>query len=109
VFTKLVSSLSPQSAGEGMAGREGSNHIIDMNAIALGRPALPLSAVRRLVWLGLLAAFVFALSADVQQFEASKECQGAFNSAFSRGFDIHRCKMTIKAIGADFKFSVPLP
>jgi hypothetical protein len=50
-----------------------------------------------------------ALAADTQLSEASKECQGAFNSAFSRGFDIHRCKMTIKAIGADFKFSVPLP
>jgi len=29
--------------------------------------------------------------------------------AGSRGFDIQRCNMTIKATGADFKFSIPPP
>jgi hypothetical protein len=80
-----------------------------MKAIALPWPVSPAIGLRRLVRNGLLPALAFALAADTQLFEASKECQGAFNSAFSRGFDIHRCKMTIKAIGADFKFSVPLP
>jgi hypothetical protein len=80
-----------------------------MKAIAVPWPISPLIVFRWLVRNGLLPALAFALAADTQLFEASKECQGAFSSAFSRGFDVHRCKMTIKAIGADFKFSVPLP
>ncbi len=59
---------------------------------------------------GLLAAIAFALAADAQLFEASRDCQsGAFSSAFSRGFDVQRCRLTVKAIGAELKFSVPLP
>jgi hypothetical protein len=58
---------------------------------------------------GLLPALAVALAADTQLFDASKECKGAFSSAFSAGFDVHRCKIAVRAIGADFKFSIPLP
>jgi hypothetical protein len=73
-----------------------------MNAIALRRPAIPLTVVWRLIRVGLLPALVFALSADVQQFEASRDCRGAF-------FDTHRCDLVLRKIGTDVKIRVPLP
>jgi len=70
----------------------------------------PAIGLRRLVRYGLLPALAFALAADTQLFEMSRHCRsGAFSSAFSRGFDVQRCKLTVKAVGADFKISVPLP
>jgi hypothetical protein len=80
-----------------------------MKAIALTRPICPAIALRWLVRYGWLPALAIALAADIQLFDASKECRGTFSSAFSRDFDIHRCKITIKAIATDFKFSIPLP
>jgi hypothetical protein len=79
-----------------------------MNEIALKRTASP-AILLWLVWLALLPAIAVALTGTARLFDASRECQGAFSSDFSRDFDVHRCKLTIKAIGADFKFSVPFP
>jgi hypothetical protein len=80
-----------------------------MKAIAMTWPISPAIELRRLVRYGWLPALAFALAADTQLFNASKECRGTFTSAFSRDFDIHRCKITINAIATDFKFSIPLP
>jgi hypothetical protein len=77
--------------------------------ISLPLPVSPAIRLSRLVRSGLLAALAFALAADAHLFEASKECRGGFSSGFSSGFDVHRCKLTIKAVGADLKLSVPLP
>jgi hypothetical protein len=83
-----------------------------MQATAKTLPSKESPAIRlqRLVRYGLLPAVAFALAADTQLFDASKECRGgAFSSGFSRGFDLRRCNLTVKAIGADLKISVPLP
>jgi hypothetical protein len=80
-----------------------------MTATAASRPpAISLTALRRLVRLGLLAAFVLALAADVRQIEASKECRGAFAAGFGSGFDVRHCNLTLK-IGVDLQVSIPLP
>jgi hypothetical protein len=68
-----------------------------------GRPA---DITRRLVRGGLMAALVFALSADVMQFEASRECRGG---AFGGGFDVRRCSVTLRRIGGDAEIRIPLP
>jgi len=100
----------PQRFGLNLA--EGSGeppeppYIEDMNAIAL-RP--PLLIVRWLVRVGLLPALVFALSADVWQFEASRDCRGSFSAGFGTGFDPHRCDLVVRKIGADVEIRVPLP
>jgi hypothetical protein len=71
---------------------------------------LPVDLIRRLVTAGLMAALVFALSADVMQFDASKECRGgAFGGGFSGGFDVRRCSVTIRRIGGDAEIRIPLP
>ena len=80
-----------------------------MRAIAATWPISPAINLRRLVRAGLLA-LVFALAADAEFFDASRDCRGgAFSSGLSRGFDVQRCSLTLKAVGADFKISVPLP
>jgi hypothetical protein len=56
-----------------------------------------------------MAALVFALSADVRQFESSKECRGAFSSGFGGGFDVRRCDLVVKKIGGDAEVRIPLP
>jgi hypothetical protein len=56
---------------------------------------------------GLLAALAFALAASAQLFDISRECRGDFSSAFSSGFDLHRCELTVKAVGSDLRFSIP--
>ena len=38
----------------------------------------------------MLAALVFALSADVRQFEGAKVCRGSFSSDFGTGFNVRR-------------------
>ena len=63
-----------------------------------GRPA---EITRRLVRASLMAAIVLALSADVIQFEASKECRGGFSAGFGSGFDVHRCDLVVRRIGGD--------
>jgi hypothetical protein len=80
-----------------------------MISVALPRPLVPLTVVWSLIRLGVLAALVFALVGDAQLLDASRECWGAFSSGFSNGFDVHRCKLTVKAVGSDFMFSIPLP
>jgi len=80
-----------------------------MKTITLPWPVSPAVGFRALVRKGLLPALALALALAAQLFDASRECRGAFSSAFSAGFDVHRCNLTIKAVGTDFKFSVPLP
>jgi hypothetical protein len=82
-----------------------------MNAITIPRPERPADLFRRLLGAGLmLGALVFALSGDVVQFEASKECRGgAFSAGFSRGFDVRRCDLVIRRFGRDIGLHFPLP
>src|SRR5450755_17128 len=76
-----------------------------MTTIALPCPERPADLIRRMVCAGLmLAALVFALSADVRQFEGSKECRGSFAVGFSSGFDGHRCDLVIRRIGSDSEY-----
>jgi hypothetical protein len=83
---------------------------IRANALALRRPIVPLVIVLHLFRLGLLAALIFAVSADTQQFEASRDCRGSFSrDFFSKDFDRYRCDLVVKKIGSDFKIRVPLP
>jgi hypothetical protein len=79
-----------------------------MNEIALTLTVSP-AIWRRLARYGLLPAIAIALAGNARLFEASRECRGAFSSDFSRDFDVHSCKLTIKATGAEFRVSVPLP
>jgi hypothetical protein len=92
-----------------VANRCTSYYVDAMRSIALPRSLVPLTVAWWLVRLGVLAALVFALVGDAQLFDASRDCRGAFSSGFSNGFDVHRCKLTVKAVGSDFRFSVPLP
>jgi hypothetical protein len=72
----------------------------------VGRPA---DLIRHLVRTGLMAALVFALSADVMQFQGRKECRGSdFSSGFSRDFDVGRCDFVVKRIGGAFEMHFPL-
>jgi hypothetical protein len=81
-----------------------------MNTITIPRPERPADLFRRLVGAGLvLGALVVALSADVMQFEASKECRGAFSSGFGGGFDVRRCDVVIRWFGRDIGLHFPLP
>jgi hypothetical protein len=81
-----------------------------MTTIALPCPVRPADLFRRLVGAGLvLSALVFALSGDVVQFEASKECRGAFSSGFGGGFDMRRCDVVVRRIGGDAGVRIPLP
>jgi hypothetical protein len=79
-----------------------------MNETALTLTA-PTAIWRLLVRCGLLLAIAIALAGNARLFEASRECRGAFSSDFTREFDVHSCKLTIKAAGAEFKVSIPLP
>jgi hypothetical protein len=80
-----------------------------MIAIALQRPNRPIDLILRWVRAGLIPALVFALSGDVMQFEASKECRGALSSGFSGGFDVHRCDLAVRRIGGDVVVRIPIP
>jgi hypothetical protein len=81
-----------------------------MNTIIIPRPERPADLFLRLLGAALvLGALVFALSADVMQFEASKECRGAFSSGFGGGFDVHRCDLVVRRIGSDRGLRIPLP
>jgi hypothetical protein len=80
-----------------------------MTTAAITNGERPADTTRRLVRAGLTAALVFALSADVMQFEASKECRGGFSSGFGAGFDVHRCAMVIRKTGSDAEMRIPLP
>jgi hypothetical protein len=81
-----------------------------MTTAAMANVGRPADLIRHLVRGGLMAALVFALSADVMQFEASRECRGgAFGGGFSSGFDVRRCSVIIRRIGGDAEIRVPLP
>jgi hypothetical protein len=80
-----------------------------VKTIAVPLPISPAIRLRRLVRHGLLPALAFALAADSQLVDISKECRGAFSSGFSAGFDVHRCKMTIQGVGTNLKISIPMP
>jgi hypothetical protein len=80
-----------------------------MKAMALQWIVSPAIGLQRLVRYGLLAALAFALAASAQLFDASRECRGDFSSAFRIGFDLYRCELTVKAVGSDLRFSIPLP
>jgi hypothetical protein len=80
-----------------------------MPAAAISIGDRPVDRWRRLVRVGWIPALVFALSGDVMQFEASRECRGgAFSSGFSAGFDVRRCNVVVRRFGDDL-FKVPLP
>ncbi len=75
-----------------------------MTAIALPRP-VHADQIRA----GLMTALVFALYADVPQFEASRECRGG---AFSAGRMASMCaaaNLVVRRIGSDLGVRVPLP
>jgi len=81
-----------------------------MNTNAIPIRERPVDLIRRLVAAGLMLALVFALSADVMQFEASKECRGGgFGGGFSRGFDVGHCDLVVRRLGRDTGVHVPLP
>jgi hypothetical protein len=104
-----VDKSAGESAGRPLADRLGMTYIPKMSAIALRRPIAPLTVLTWLFRLGLLPALVFALSGDVQQFEASRDCRGAFGRGFSSGFDRYHCDLVLRKIGSDVKIRVPLP
>jgi hypothetical protein len=72
-----------------------------MPAVAISSGDRPAERWRRLVRAGLLPALVFALSGDVAQFEASKECRGGdFGPGFnSRDFAVRRCDVVVRRFG----------
>jgi hypothetical protein len=81
-----------------------------MNTTAIPIHERPVDLIRRLVAAGLMLALVIALSADVIQFEASKECRGgAFGGGFSSGFDVRRCSVIIRRVGSEAEIRIPLP
>lgn len=83
-----------------------------MDATSICGKAAPLSpvlALRRVVLLALVPALVFSLSCTATQFEISRKCQGAFNRAFSNGFDTYHCELVIHQIGTDFQIRFRLP
>jgi hypothetical protein len=80
-----------------------------MNAFTPAWPVSPAIVLRRFVRSGLLAALAFALAADAQLFEASKDCRGSFSRDFSNGFDLYRCDLVVRKIGSEFEIRVPLP
>jgi hypothetical protein len=78
-----------------------------MTTIELESPA---DLFRGLVGAGLVfGALVFALSGDVVQFEASKECRGAFSSGFGGGFETRHCAVVVRKTGSDEKIRIPFP
>jgi hypothetical protein len=80
-----------------------------MTTAAIPGAERPADLVRRLVLAGLLAALVFAVSADVMRFELRKECRGDFSSGFSRDFDVRRCNVVVRSLGGDLELHLPLP
>jgi hypothetical protein len=72
-----------------------------MTTAAIPGAERPADLVRRLVLAGLMAALVFAVSADVMRFEWRKECRGDFSSGFSRDFDVRRCDLVVRRVGGD--------
>jgi hypothetical protein len=80
-----------------------------MPAAAIWSGERPVDWMRRLVRAGWIPALVFALSGDVLQFEASKDCRGgAFGGGFSLGFDVRRCEIVLRRLGEKL-LKVPLP
>jgi hypothetical protein len=67
----------------------------------------------RVVWwlvrFGLFAALVLSLVVAAYQFEAKRECGGAFSRGFSNGFDVHRCEVIVHQIGTGWRIRIPLP
>ena len=67
-------------------------------------------------WLGRLvrACLIFAIVvagvvAMLRSFEASEECQGAFSSGFSNGFDRYRCELKLRIIENGPELTLTLP
>jgi hypothetical protein len=69
----------------------------------------PIIVLRWAIRLGLIPAIVFALSSTATQFDASRECRGAFSRAFSNGFDRYHCAVVVQHIPTEFKIQIPLP
>jgi hypothetical protein len=80
-----------------------------MDTIAQRRPSVSPVIARRLIRAGLVATLAVAVVGSARLFDVSRECRGAFTSGFSTGFDIHRCKLTVKAVGTDLSVAIPLP
>jgi hypothetical protein len=71
-----------------------------MTVTTIPRFARPAS-LRWLILQCLLPALVLALIVALWQFDASKECRGAFSTGFSSGFDRHRCDLIIRSKGEE--------
>jgi hypothetical protein len=79
---------------------------LKMPAAAISRPADRWRRFVRAVW---IPALVFALSWDVAQFEALRDCRGgAFGGGFSSGFDVRHCEIVLRRLGEKL-LKVPLP
>jgi len=64
----------------------------------------------RLVRAGLPCAIVIAgVVAMLKSFETSKECQGAFSSGFSNGFDRYHCELKLRVIENGPELILTLP
>jgi hypothetical protein len=69
----------------------------------------PADLIGRLVRVGAMAAFAFALAAGLSQFDASNKCNGgSFSFAFSSGFDVRHCDLVVEKTGREI-FRVRLP
>jgi hypothetical protein len=66
------------------------------------RPA----GLRWLILLCLLPALVLALVVALWQFDASKECRGAFSTGFSSGSDRNRCDLIIRSKGEEVRLQL---
>jgi hypothetical protein len=79
----------------------------EMTTAAISGAERTADLVRRLALAGLMAALVFAVSAD--RFEWRKECRGDFGPGFSRDFDVRRCNVVVRSLGGDLELHLPLP
>ncbi len=100
--TPCVMLLEPDSADSWMGLMTA---IIDVPAYEA-----PVWRVRRLVWAGLIAAFVLAAVVALWPYEISKECKGgAFSPGFGPAFDAQRCDVVFKFGGAGRELRARLP
>ena len=75
---------------------------------AKARLLLPIDQVRRLVFLGMLAALTYAVSGTGEQFERSKKCTAGFSAAFSAAFQHSHCDLVIRHVPTGRTIRIPL-
>lgn len=70
----------------------------------------PIAWLRWTVWSGLFVALIVAIAGTVVQINLDRSCKnGAFSNAFSGGFEIHRCRISIEHVPTRAKITVPPP